>query len=478
MANPRTIMQKEIVAECEHIQPLTSADLRDFYLHGIPHYYKRYGKKNTYCFDCGHVWEMEGKAPKRLVCPNCGATLKLSENRHVEAKGTRYVARSFRHGKYQVVQTYRLWYSTRRKAPMQYGLTEVYQWWINGKGRQEVIGYAPGMSSYWGYTWSWNSEFKLRKGNKDYYGDIRYSGNYFCPIEYAKVKSVIPELKRNGFKGSTYSIAPRHFFNWLLEDNRFETLLKARQISLLQYIACQGERTLNDIWPQIKIALRHNYKVADPSVWHDMIKNLRGLGKDIHNPKYICSTALYEDHDKWMKAERKRQEREERRRQQEQAEQRRLYIQEQERRYKEDEKWRNEGEKMYAEAKGKFFGIAIKSNNILITPLKTIQEFLEEGQKQNICVYTNGYYKIPDSLILHALVDGEITETIEVNLKTMAVVQCRGKHNQPSKYHDQILNLMKANINEIAKRNKAEKAPKAESDTKTGEANIQPVQAA
>lgn len=172
-----------------------------------------------------------------------------------------------------------------------------------------------------------------------------------------------------------------------------------------------------------------------------------------------------------MKAERKRQEREERIR-------RAREIEQQERRYQENERWRKEGEKLYAEAKSKFFGIAIKADNILITPLKSVQEFLEEGKKQNICVYTNGYYKRANSLILHAFVDGEVTETIEVNLNTMTVVQCRGKSNQPSEYHDEILNLMKENLHEIAKRNKTKEAPKTESDEKTGEKNLQPVQVA
>lgn len=43
-------------------------------------------------------------------------------------------------------------------------------------------------------------------------------------------------------------------------------------------------------------------------------------------------------------------------------------------------------------------------------------------------------------------------ETIELSLSTLEVIQCRGVHNQSSDYHDRILALMRANINEIANR--------------------------
>ena len=42
-------------------------------------------------------------------------------------------------------------------------------------------------------------------------------------------------------------------------------------------------------------------------------------------------------------------------------------------------------------------------------------------------------------------------DNIEVDLLKMKVAQCRGKCNQPSEYHDQIMQLMSANLPKIAK---------------------------
>ena len=68
------------------------------------------------------------------------------------------------------------------------------------------------------------------------------------------------------------------------------------------------------------------------------------------------------------------------------------------------------------------------------------------------CVFSNEYYKNDNSLILSAMVDGVKMETIEVSLETMKVVQCRGKYNVDSKYHDDILKVLNKNIPLIAKR--------------------------
>ena len=67
------------------------------------------------------------------------------------------------------------------------------------------------------------------------------------------------------------------------------------------------------------------------------------------------------------------------------------------------------------------------------------------------CVATNGYYKRRDSLILSAKdKDGNRLETIEVSLKTMMVVQCFGKFNKTTEWHNDILDVMNKNMNKIA----------------------------
>ena len=69
------------------------------------------------------------------------------------------------------------------------------------------------------------------------------------------------------------------------------------------------------------------------------------------------------------------------------------------------------------------------------------------------CVYQNGYYRRPECLILSAKdTAGKRLETIEVNLNTLDIVQSRSFCNGVSEYHDQIVKLVKKNINLIRRK--------------------------
>lgn len=96
-------------------------------------------------------------------------------------------------------------------------------------------------------------------------------------------------------------------------------------------------------------------------------------------------------------------------------------------------------------------GVVIHEGGIVIRTIQSVKEMQEEGDAMHHCVATNGYYKKDDSLILSAKSkDGMRFETIEVNLKTMKVVQCFGKFNGTTEYHDEILEMMRRNIGKIA----------------------------
>lgn len=158
---------------------------------------------------------------------------------------------------------------------------------------------------------------------------------------------------------------------------------------------------------------------------------LQQLGKDIHNPRYVCPDNLKEAHDYAQNEVRKQREREE------QERKRRRAI---------------EDESRFRELKSKFFGIAFTDGTIHIRVLESVQEHLEEGTDLHHCVFTNAYYLKPHSLILSATINGERMETVEVSLETMKVVQCRGLCNKNTEYHDQIIRLVKRNLKQIRQR--------------------------
>ena len=111
-----------------------------------------------------------------------------------------------------------------------------------------------------------------------------------------------------------------------------------------------------------------------------------------------------------------------------------------------------ENEDTFIALKSKFFGLVITDNELTIKVLESIEEYYEEGKKQGICVFGAGYYRKENTLILSARIDGQIVETVEVDLRTLKVVQCHGKYNKDTEYHDRIINLVNSNAKLIRKR--------------------------
>ena len=73
-----------------------------------------------------------------------------------------------------------------------------------------------------------------------------------------------------------------------------------------------------------------------------------------------------------------------------------------------------------------------------------------EGKAMHHCV--GGYYDKEDSLILSASIDEQKIETVEVSLSQLQVIQCRGACNKNTRFHDQIVELVRQNMKLIQQR--------------------------
>lgn len=80
--------------------------------------------------------------------------------------------------------------------------------------------------------------------------------------------------------------------------------------------------------------------------------------------------------------------------------------------------------------------------------MESVEEYRQEAESQHICLFSAAYDQREDSLIFSA----RIIETIEVDLKTLKVVQSRGACNQNTEYHDRIIRLINANTHLIKER--------------------------
>lgn len=285
--------------------------------------------------------------------------------------------------------------------------------------------------------WVWDSTLEVRS-NSDTYDYVSAQA-----LMYPRYK-VLPQVIRNGFDGKFYDINPIRLIAVLLSNPMAETMMKAGDVEIMKYFLT-NPRTCDICWNSYKIAKRHGYTLNNISMWCDYIRMLNDLGEDIRNPKNICPQDLKGAHDvitRRINAKRAKEVAE------------RMRLNEIERREREQQRLlkEKENEDKFIALKSKFFGLVITDNELTIKVLESIDEYYEEGRMQDICVFGAGYYRKEDTLILSARIGDEIIETVEVDLKTLKVVQCHGKYNKDTKYHNRIINLVNNNAKLIRKR--------------------------
>lgn len=381
----------------------------------------------TFCTECGHSWKEESSLSVSLlgcVCPECGKQLKLRENYNGMFKDSSYYTILTTKGPFQVIRLFLIDKHCKKNQEPVYFAQEVIQHWIREDGKSEFMSKnVQGMSMYYD-QWAVGTEISFHEYRGGYSSQFRFNltGYKYCPT-----RSILPALKRNGFKGFYYGLSPQRFFPYLLSNKKAETLLKAGQIELFKF-GLDNQSKMEKYWSSIRIVLRSKYAVSDASMWYDTLDLLEYFGKDLNNAHYVCPDDLKVLHDKLMDKKQAILDREAYERKKSKAEQ---------------------DQKAYAEAMSKFFDLFFGDSEITIAPLRSVQEFATEGEALHHCVYTNGYYEKHDSLILSARIENKPIETIEISLKNMTIVQSRGLQNKPTKYHNKIINLVSQNLPQI-----------------------------
>lgn len=380
-------------------------------------------RKSLYCLECGHSWKDESFLISAVVgctCPNCDRELKLKSARSESAYFSIITAKEG----VQVVRMFWVQKNYYKKSPTYSWTSEVMQHFIFSSGKVVTLSkQVNGMSRYFD-QWIHDSELKARSCDTDK-AKMRYDiGAY----KTYPVRSIIPELKRNGFVGQFHDFTPHKFFSLLLSVPAAETLIKARQIGMLRHLALHP-KAVQESWKSIKICLRNGYMIKDAQTWLDYINLLARFEKDLTNAHYVCPIDLNAAHDKSM---RKRQAVD---------------------RAKKLEQMKAEIETAqieYEKEKRAFFGLQFSDSKITVKVLEHVQEFMHEGDTLKHCLFTNAYYKKCDSLVMSARIEDDPIETIELSLSTMKVLQSRGIGNKSTKYHNQILNLVNSNLHAIS----------------------------
>ena len=403
-----------------------------------------YNKGEVWCMSCGRVHEKMSSllgidiVGDETVCPHCGTHLKLVNSRKRKSTESWYftiatTCRGFQVFRHFIIERamYKVsGYIVGGHEPY-FSINEAVQNWISEDGREYVMARPCKCIPHVYDAWNFKKPMSIKdKGS----GRLRYS---YSPDKYDvnaaftyPIRRVIPKLKRNGFTFRCNRVSASSLAVMLLTDNEAEMLIKTKQYDLLYAKSVRG--IPQDIKPSINICNRNGYKVRDASLWMDYIHMLQHFNMDTRNAKYVCPADLKKEHDKLLK-----------RRNREEARQREIA------RIREAQGWEN----TYVKEKGRFFGICFGNENLIITVVQSVAEMAEEGKAMHHCVFACGYYKKKESLILSAKdKEGNRIETIEVNLKTFKVVQSRAVCNEMSQYHDQIIDLVNRNMNQIKRR--------------------------
>ena len=382
-----------------------------------------------------HVLKEYGQT-ENAICPNCRKRLVIypyerARQKHGTVQG--YFAVLEAVGKYQIIRTFEVtkyWY---------HGLPAKF--WHNGEVHQRYIDMEKGdiagdlarsmnslMGSYcsrvcWRYDTDLTPKSMYSTYNYNGYGSDKY--NFAC--EYI-IRSLHPTLQRGRYDRLRYAKAS---YMTALCDPHAQTLLEAKQIALFDLYANAGAR---DKWPMMKICIRHGYIVKDGSLWSDTVNALHRLGMDTHSPVYICPQNLKQMHDRLQRMiDRAKQEQ---RRLQEEKEIARQKV----------------SVDAYARFIEPFVNILLKGKGMTIFPLPDVTAFSEEGRAMHHCVYSMGYYKKHDRLILSCR-DKNMKRlaTIEYMLDSGNILQCRSYCNGVPDRDAEIRELIQKNRSKFVK---------------------------
>lgn len=425
---PRTKIQKRIVNLSRqlygdsHVGVKPSNSVIDWVANNIVEYPSCVTKSGIVtCLNCMGKFQLPlPNRKKKSLCPCCGKEVKLTERRVQRVFDQFYFTVLDTIEEFQVVQNFLCTANFDPKRGNHITSIELDRIFIDKDNNTHAI-----------------SRCKSMNGDIAFFSDMEYRYTMFHPVSlgvYPKSK-ILPFFKKRGLKASLVKPNNRlcviNLLRNLIGQPKIETLIKSGYIGIYSH---QDDYTIECYWPSIKIAIRNKYHAYDWGVWFDHLRMLRDEGKDLRNAHYVCPNNLKLEHQKLIDKARKLREKEEQERKIEQM------LKDQ------------EAEKEFIERIKKFKDLMIAERDISITPLKDLEDFKNESDAFKHCVFASKYYKKKNSLILSARVGNKRTETIEYNLSSKEVIQCRGLQNSSSKYHDKILEVFNKNVSQINKR--------------------------
>ena len=444
---PRSGVERMFIGYAEELPPPREAVAKWAYGHcfkPVALYWQHRGhNQEIWCQCCGHREPCDGwlvMSSEVWVCPECGARCNVVDRKGAVSTNSSYVSTFEVFKGVQVIRTFEATRSNcNDRGKTHYSITELFQIWLLENGREVIttIGYS---RSFNYMQWTYGARYSIGRHNGGAGGYYVYDDTYdigfnhiyprMALAPYLKEKRIDEKYIRNEVLRRNDLSATVHI-SAICGNRCYETMAKIGLKNLFFSIVKHG-KSPDRYWPSIKICNRHGYDIKQPDIWLDHVDDLMYLGLDTHSPHYVCPENLTEMHRMInARAERKRAK---------------------ERTEKELAKLGKEKAE-FIEMRSKFFGLSFPGPNVTIVCIKSVDEVAEEGTLLHHCVFNNGYYKKPDSLLLSARDNStqKPVETIELDLKTFRILQSRGHCNQDSPFHKEILSLVNNNMTAIRK---------------------------
>lgn len=428
---PKTYLHREVLNLHYELPPLTASQAEYAYKRCFsPAGFAR--KSCIWCSECGNEFSTNDSPLSYgllgIVCPCCNKKLKVTASRIQKYSPRKeYYTLITTYKGFQILRHFVVSKSCKVGFESNYSCVEVVQLWINKSGTETIIALPTNSFGCCGIYDNW-----CLHANMEIRNDATIRDKYHIFANCIKREKLLPELKYIKIGRDYYGISPDILFQMLLKYPFVETLIKAREFDLLAYMQYNTKK-FAELWPSIKVARKHGLTLTKDEIrdYVDYLDMSAAIGRDIHSPKYLIPTDLHKAHQDVLKLKIKLDAKQD-------------LVKKQ----KESEKFENE----YKNLKVKFFDLIIQDEDIRIHVLQSVKEFVEEGAAMHHCVYSAGYYKKKDVLILSARKGNERIETIEVNLRSFEIIQSRAACNRTSEYHDRIIQLVKNNMNLIRQR--------------------------
>ena len=258
---PKTKIQKEVARLSANLRPISATQIDWAYRHCVEHIGYRTKKGNITCSDCGHEWHSDSGLCDTLegcTCPKCHAELKVQDTRRRIYKETQNFSVITTCKGYQVIRVAQVRCESRKGEPMRFYCHEVVQRWISPDGKVTDMALLRGFLFCYCDVWALGSDMEVRPHNSLYDDVVARS------CAYPKMR-ILPQLRRNGFKGDFHGISPVRLFKALLSDPRIETLMKGGEIEVMKHFLF-NTRTADECWASYLIAKRHKYQIDNLSM--------------------------------------------------------------------------------------------------------------------------------------------------------------------------------------------------------------------